>query len=217
MISIAIDGPAGAGKSTIAKELAKKLGCIYVDTGAMYRTVGFYCLEQHKDYNDEKEVEAMLPQIKMDIEASSEGQKIFLNGQDVSLAIRTSEVAAAASKVATYKEVRENLVHQQRLMKAEKSLVMDGRDIGTVVMPDATLKIFLTASTEERAKRRYLEYQQKGIAADLATLIQEIEARDYQDSHRAISPLKKAEDAYEVDTTSKTIEEIVAYIISLLA
>ncbi|PHV71165.1 cytidylate kinase [Sporanaerobium hydrogeniformans] len=217
MISIAIDGPAGAGKSTIAKELAKRLGCIYVDTGAMYRAVGLYCLRQNIDYNEETEVNAALPHIKLDIEAIKEGQKIYLNGQDVSTAIRTSEVAAAASKVATYGEVRKTLVSQQRQMKEEKSLVMDGRDIGTVVMPDATLKIFLTASSEERAKRRYLEYKQKGMVVDLQTLIQEIEERDYQDSHRSISPLKKAEDAKEVDTTFKTVDEIVTHILHLLA
>lgn len=214
--SIAIDGPAGAGKSTIAKELAKKLNCIYIDTGAMYRAVGLYCLEHEVDYHNEKEVNAVIAQLDIEIDVKGINQIIYLNGRDVSEAIRTSEVSAAASKVATYQLVREALVSKQRQMKSEKSVVMDGRDIGTVVMPDATLKIFLTASPEERAKRRFEEYRDKGIKSSLDTLTQEILDRDKQDSTRQISPLKKAEDAIEVDTTALGIEQITAHIIEQL-
>lgn len=214
--SIAIDGPAGAGKSTIAKQLAKRLGCIYIDTGAMYRAVGLYCVEQHIDYNEESKVKAIIASLKITIDSKDHMQVIYLNGVDISKEIRTNEVAAAASKVATYKDVREALVWQQRQMQSEKSVVMDGRDIGTVVMPDATLKIFLTASVEERAKRRFDEYVNKGIEISLEELTREIIDRDYQDSNRKISPLRKADDAIEVDTTYLTIDEIVDKIMSLI-
>ncbi len=215
-ISIAIDGPAGAGKSTIAKALAKKLGCIYIDTGAMYRAVGLYCIQNGINYHNENDVSQIMQTLQVDIYSEDNQQFIYLNGKDVSLEIRTDEVAAAASKVATYKEVRAALVRQQRQMQSAKSVVMDGRDIGTVVMPDATLKIFLTASVSERAKRRFAEYQHKGIAVTLEKLTQEIIDRDNQDSSREISPLKKAEDAVEVDTSLLTIDEIVDKIMSFI-
>jgi len=214
--SIAIDGPAGAGKSTIAKQLAKKLGCIYIDTGAMYRAVGLYCINQHIDYNEENTVKDIIKSLKITIDSKEQMQVIYLNGVDVSLEIRTNEVAAAASKVATYKDVREELVRKQRQMQNEKSVIMDGRDIGTVVMPHASLKIFLTASVEERAKRRFDEYHSKGIQVSLDALTTEIIDRDYQDSNREISPLRKAEDAIEVDTTQLTINEIVTKIMDLI-
>lgn len=214
--SIAIDGPAGAGKSSIAKVLAKKLECIYIDTGAMYRSVGLGAIKQGLNYQDEEAVSLLMPNLDIKLKMSEEGQQIFLNGHNVSTEIRNDEVAAAASKVATYERVREALVASQRAMQAETSVVMDGRDIGTVVMPNATLKIYLTASVNERALRRFKEYEAKGIEADLAVLTEEIAARDKQDMERKISPLKKADDAIEIDTTYMTIEEIVAHIIALL-
>lgn len=214
--SIAIDGPAGAGKSTIAKELAKKLDCIYIDTGAMYRSVGFYCISKDVDYSVEEEVNRLLGEIDIDIKYANGTQSIYLNNEDVSTAIRTQEVATAASKVATYAKVREALVKMQRNLQKSTSVVMDGRDIGTVVLPDATLKIFLTASSKERANRRCLEYTQKGLEANYNQILKEIEERDYQDSNREVSPLRKAEDAVEIDTTHLTIEDIVESMMTLL-
>lgn len=214
--SIAIDGPAGAGKSTIAKELAKDLSCIYIDTGAMYRTVGLASMRAGKDYTQEEAVSHLLANIHIEIKYTNGIQTIYLNQEDVSLAIRTQEVATAASKVATYPKVREALVEMQREMQKSTSVVMDGRDIGTVVLPQATLKIFLTASAKERAERRCLEYRQKGLEADFDQILKEIEERDYQDANREVSPLKKAEDAVEIDTTALTIEDIVESIKGLL-
>lgn len=207
--SIAIDGPAGAGKSTIAKKIAQDLKCIYIDTGAMYRSVGYYCLHHQIDYQDEKAVVGALEKMNIVLKTSELGQEIYLNDVNVSQSIRTDEVAAAASKVATYGGVRHELVKRQQAMAASQSVIMDGRDIGTVVLPFATLKIFLTASVEERANRRYKEYLEKGMDVCLETLKEEIKSRDEQDSTREISPLKKAEDAVELDTTHMHIEEIV--------
>ena len=214
--SIAIDGPAGAGKSTIAKKLATQLACIYIDTGAMYRSVGYYCLTHGIDLEDETAVSEALPNINIVLKHSEEGQCIELNGEDVSQKIRTPEVAASASKVATYGAVRRAMVQRQQEMAKSTSIIMDGRDIGTVVLPFATLKIFLTASVEERAMRRYKEYEEKGQACELEVLKEEIRARDAQDCGRAISPLKKADDAIEVDTTHMGIDEIVEHIATLL-
>lgn len=214
--SIAIDGPAGAGKSTIAKKIANDLKCVYIDTGAMYRSVGYYCLQNGIDYQNEAWVCSVLPQIEITLKSSENGQLIFLNGEDVSVKIRNNEVAAAASKVATYGLVREALVRRQQEMAKSSAIIMDGRDIGTVVLPFATLKIFLTASVEERAKRRYKEYVEKGMDISLESLKDEIRARDEQDMGREISPLKKAEDAIEVDTTYMSIDEIVEEIKSKL-
>lgn len=212
LFSIAIDGPAGAGKSTIAKLLAKKLGCVYIDTGAMYRSVGYYCIQNGLDYHDEKAVCSCLDQIDLELKYTEEGQMIFLNGENVSTSIRTDEVAASASKVGTYGKVREDLVRRQQAMAKKQAVVMDGRDIGTVVLPSATLKIFLTASVEERAQRRYKEYIEKGMTVDLEQLKGEIKMRDDQDTNRKISPLKQADDAILLDTTELTIEEIVEQI-----
>lgn len=214
--SIAIDGPAGAGKSTIAKKIAHDLNCIYIDTGAMYRSVGYYCIKNGINYEDEKSVCEVLSQMNIELKTSETGQLIFLNGEDVSSKIRTDEVAASASKVATYGPVREALVERQQEMAKSQAIIMDGRDIGTVVLPFATLKIFLTASVEERAMRRYKEYVEKGMDVSLETLKDEIKARDAQDSGRKISPLKKADDAVEMDTTHMSIEEIVESIKSQL-
>ena len=214
--SIAIDGPAGAGKSTIAKKLAHLLQCIYVDSGAMYRSVGYYCLQNDIALEDEQAVGAALPMMDIILNHTEEGQRIFLNGEDVSQSIRTAEVAASASKVATYGAVRCAMVERQQDMAKSTSIIMDGRDIGTVVLPFATLKVFLTASVEERAMRRFKEYEEKGIPCDLESLKQEISLRDQQDSEREISPLKKAEEAIEVDTTHMPIDEIVKHIEDLL-
>lgn len=212
--SIAIDGPAGAGKSTIAKQLAKALKCVYVDTGAMYRSVAYYCLEKNMDIHNQEQVNQSLPQIDIQLKYDSNvGQRILLNNEDVSQKIRTEIVSQSASKVATYQKVRSTLVEMQQDMAKSTSLIMDGRDIGTVVLPNATLKIFLTASVEERAKRRLKDYNMEG---DLEKLKEEISQRDKQDMEREISPLKKADDAIEIDTTHMTIEEIVLKIQNLL-
>lgn len=214
--SIAIDGPAGAGKSSIAKNIAKQLGCIYIDTGAMYRSVGYFAVRQGIDLSDEESINESLKEIKLQMKLTEEGQQIYLNGENVSQAIRTSEIAGAASKVATYGEVREALVRMQREMAESTSVVMDGRDIGTVVLPNATLKIFLTATVDERAMRRYKEYMEQGVEANLEVLKEEIRQRDLQDSTRLISPLVKAIDAIEIDTTSLTITSTVSKITELL-
>ncbi|MGL4736800.1 MAG: (d)CMP kinase [Cellulosilyticaceae bacterium] len=216
IFSIAIDGPAGAGKSTIAKEIAKKLECTYIDTGAMYRTVGYYCIKKGIDYTDETLVSDAMAHIHIDLRYEGVTQRIFLNGEDVSEAIRTQEVATSASKVATFSKVREALVAMQRGLQTKQSIVMDGRDIGTVVLPNATLKIFLTASAQERAKRRLMEYEGKGIVADFQTLLEEIKQRDHQDSTREVSPLCQATDAIAIDTTCLSIDAIVERIIQLL-
>lgn len=214
--SIAIDGPAGAGKSTIAKQLAKTLKCTYIDTGAMYRAVGYYCITQGINLEDELAVSGAMGSINIDLTYKEERQCIFLNKEDITEKIRTQEVATSASQVATYKVVREALVERQRELAQVENIVMDGRDIGTVVLPEATLKVFLHASALERAKRRYKEYEEKGQVVSLEKLLEEIEARDKQDSTRAVSPLKRAEDAVDIDSTFKSIEEVVATIMGLL-
>lgn len=214
--SIAIDGPAGAGKSTIAKQLAKRLQCTYIDTGAMYRAVGLYCINHDIDYCDEQAVNACLGNITIRLAYINNMQMIYLNDEDVSEAIRTQEVAATASKVATYSKVREALVEMQRQLAKTQCVVMDGRDIGTVVLPEATLKVFLTASAEERAKRRCLEYKEKGLPDTFDKILEEIKARDYQDANRSVSPLKRADDAEGIDSTELCIDEIVEHIYQLL-
>ena len=214
--SVAIDGPAGAGKSSIAKKIASRLKCIYVDTGAMYRTVGYYCINNNIDYNDEMEVEKICNKINLSLTLEGGVQQVFLNEVNVSDAIRSTEASMAASKVATYKVVRESLVKKQQQIADKQSLVMDGRDIGTVVLPDATLKIFLVATVDERANRRYKEYLIKGENPCFEKLKKEIQDRDLQDSNRKISPLKKAEDAVEIDTTNMSIDQVVETIVSIL-
>ncbi|HHW67865.1 (d)CMP kinase [Defluviitalea raffinosedens] len=214
--SIAIDGPAGAGKSTIAKMIAKKLNIIYVDTGAMYRTVALYCIKHGIQCTDKDNVEKILNQIEIKILYKDHTQRIFLNDEDVSDIIRTQEISQGASDVATIQAVRVKMVELQRNLAKSASVVMDGRDIGTYVLPNADLKIFLTASVEERASRRYKELTQKGIECSLSKIKEEIEARDKNDTCRECSPLRKAEDAVEVDTTGKTIQEVVDQIISLI-
>lgn len=207
MISIAIDGPSGAGKSTLARRLAAEMGYIYVDTGAMFRAVGLYALRAGRDPADAAAVEALLPQITLRLKVSTGAQKIFLNGEDVSDAIRAEQVGMAASAVAAHPAVRSFLLDQQRAVAAENNVLMDGRDIGTVVLPHATVKIFLTASPEARADRRCKELQLRGLDPDYETVLADIRQRDYQDSHRATAPLRQAEDAVLLDTSALDFDQ----------
>ena len=188
MISVAIDGPAGAGKSTLARRLAADFGYIYVDTGAMFRTIGLYALRAGKDPKDNEAVNALLPNITLEFAFIEGEQHIYLNGEDVSTAIRTEEVGMAASAVGANPAVRAFLLEMQRDMARTQNILMDGRDIGTVVLPNATVKIFLTASPEARATRRWKEYQQKGIDTPYEDVLADVKQRDYQDTHRAASP-----------------------------
>lgn len=207
MISVAIDGPSGAGKSSMAKRLAAALGYTYVDTGAMYRSIGLYALRQGKDPADAAAVEALLPDVHLDIRLEEGAQHIYLNGEDVSAAIRTEQCGMAASAVAAHPAVRAFLLDTQRELAARQDVLMDGRDIGTVVLPNATVKIFLTATPEARATRRLAELRQKGQPAEYDKVLADIRQRDYQDSHRAVAPLRQAEDAILVDTSEIGIEE----------
>lgn len=207
MVSVAIDGPSGAGKSSMAKRLAAELGYTYVDTGAMYRSVGLYALRAGKDPADNGAVEALLPQIHLDILLKDGTQHVLLNGEDVSAAIRAEEVGMAASAVGANPTVRAFLLDTQRNLAKSRDVLMDGRDIGTVVLPDATVKIFLTASPEARAQRRFAELQAKGEQADFETVLADIRRRDDQDTHRATAPLRRADDAVLVDTSELDIEQ----------
>lgn len=205
---VTVDGPAGSGKSTIAKIIAKKYGLTYLDTGAMYRMIALYALENGIDLEDSKSIEAMLENAKLDIV----GNQFFLNGKDVSEEIRTPRVSAVVSPVAAIKEVRVKLVDLQREISRGKSVILDGRDIGTVVFPNGDVKIFLIASPEERAKRRLKEYEEKGVEADYESVLASIKERDFIDSTRKESPLKKAEDAHEIDSSTMSIDEVVEVI-----
>ena len=207
MVSVAIDGPAGAGKSTLARRLAAELGYIYVDTGAMFRTIGLYALRAGKDPKDNEAVNALLPEISLKFAFIGGEQHIYLNGEDVSTAIRTEEVGMAASAVGANPEVRAFLLGMQRDMAKTQDVPMDGRDIGTVVLPDATVKIFLTASPEARATRRWKEYQQKGVEASYEEVLADVRQRDYQDTHRAAAPLRQADDAQLLDTSEMNFEQ----------
>ena len=207
MISVAIDGPAGAGKSTLARRLAAEFGYIYVDTGAMFRTIGLYALRKGVDPKDNAAVNTLLPEIGLRVDCIDGEQHIYLNGEDVSTAIRTEEAGMAASAVGANPEVRAFLLELQRGMTKTQNVLMDGRDIGTVVLPDAEVKVFLTASAEERARRRYKELMEKGEKVEYEKVLAEMKERDYNDSNRAIAPLKAAPDAITVDTTELTLEE----------
>lgn len=211
--SIAIDGPAGAGKSTIAKLVAKALDFIYIDTGAMYRSIGLYCLENGITSDDEDRIKQDMNQLNITIEYHDGEQQLIMNGRNVTNLIRSSEVSNMASNVSIYSCVRLKLVELQRLMASKNHVVMDGRDIGTYVLPNATLKIYLNANVEVRAKRRWQELQDKGIDKDLLALQQEITERDNRDMKRTFAPLKKAEDAMLVDTSLMSINEVVLEII----
>lgn len=201
MVSVAIDGPAGAGKSTLARRLAAELGYIYVDTGAMYRAIGLYALRAGKDPKDNAAVDALLPQIELRLASIAGEQHIYLKDEDVSTAIRTEAAGMAASAVGANPAVRAFLLELQRSMAKKQDVLMDGRDIGTVVLPDATVKIFLTASLEERANRRCRELEQRGTPEVYERVLEEMSQRDYNDSHRAAAPLKQAADAVLLDTT----------------
>ena len=201
MISVAIDGPSGAGKSSLAKRLAKDLGYVYVDTGAMYRSIGLYAVRAGVDPKDEAAVTALLPQIKLAIRLVDGAQHIYLNGEDVSDAIRAENIGMAASAVSAHPPVRAFLLDTQRGLAADQNILMDGRDIGTVVLPEAELKIFLTASPEERARRRCQELELRGTPEPYEKVLADIQRRDYNDTHRAAAPLRQAEDAVLLDTT----------------
>jgi len=214
-MQIAIDGPAGAGKSTIAKLIAKKLGWIYADTGAMYRAIALYYIENGIAAEDADAINEKIDDIEVSIEYDENGQQVILNGRNVNGLIRTEEVSAMTSKVSVYPKVREKLVKLQRELAASKDVVMDGRDIGTAVLPDAKVKIYLTASVEERANRRYKEYIEKGETADLEEIKKDIRERDERDMTREISPLKQADDAVVVDSSFMTIDEVVDAILKI--
>ena len=214
--SIAIDGPAGAGKSTIAKALSKALDAMYLDTGAMYRTVGYAALSAGIDPTDAESVVAMLPSIRVDLAYDNGVQKVLLNGDDVSDRIRTPEASMAASAVSALPPVRQFLFHLQQDMAATHNVIMDGRDIGTVVLPHAQVKIFLSASAEDRARRRYDELVAKGMDVAFEDVLADMKQRDYNDSHRAAAPLKAADDAVMVDTTGNTLEQSVELMKNLI-
>ena len=209
MVSIAIDGPGGADKSTIAKALAKKLGYIYVDTGALYRAIGLYMLNSGADTKDKSAVVPKLAEIDVELKYVDGSQKVILCGQDVSSDIRKPEVSMAASDVSAIGDVRSFLLDLQRDMARKNNVIMDGRDIGTVVLPNAQIKIFLTASAAERAMRRYKELVEKGVKVEYETVLKELNERDYQDSHREIAPLKPADDADLIDTTGNDLDQSV--------
>ena len=208
-MNIAIDGPAGAGKSTIAKRLAKKLGFIYVDTGAMYRAMAYYFLQHNIDANDENAIAAACPDVDVTITYENGEQQVLLNGENVNGVIRNEEVGNMASSTSVYPVVRKKLVELQRQLAKSADVIMDGRDIGTCVLPDAQVKIYLTASSATRAKRRYDELTEKGVSCDLAEIEKDIIDRDYRDMHRETSPLRQAEDAVLVDSSEMNIDEVV--------
>ena len=216
-ISIAIDGPAAAGKSTVAKVVAKKLSYVYIDTGAMYRTITYAALEQKVDIENEEQLMEVVKNVKIEFQQGENTQLVFLNGQDVSEVIRTPEVTNRVSIVAKHRLVREEMVRRQQELAEKGGAVMDGRDIGTHVLPDAEVKIFMLASVEERAERRHLENMNKGFDSNLEQLKEEIAQRDKLDSEREVSPLKKADDALELDTTSLSIEEVVQKIMGIVS
>ncbi len=213
MINVAIDGPAGAGKSTVARAAAQKLGYIYVDTGALYRAVGVYCLRNSIVTTDVDGVGAILKDITVELKFIDGVQHVFLNGDDVSTEIRLPEASMAASNVSAIPSVRAFLFDLQRDIAAKNNCLMDGRDIGTVVLPNAQVKIFLTADPEERAMRRYKELIEKGSNVTFEEVLEDLKVRDYNDSHREIAPLKPAEDSVIVNTTGMTLEESIATIV----
>lgn len=215
--SVAIDGPGGAGKSTVARRIAKELGIIYVDTGAIYRSVGYFVYLKGEDPRDREAVIGLIPEMKVEMAYGADGvQRMYLNGEDVTEKIRLPEMSMYASHVSAIPEVRAFLMDMQRAMARRSSVVMDGRDIGTVVLPDAEIKIFLTADLEKRAERRFKELQQRGTPVDFEKLLEEMRQRDYNDSHRAAAPLKAAEDAVVVDTTQLDFEQSCRMILDLI-
>ncbi|AEB73300.1 (d)CMP kinase [Lentilactobacillus buchneri] len=215
-LQVAIDGPASAGKSTVAKRVAKQFHYIYCDTGAMYRAITLQAIRQGVSFDDVDEIGKIVHASKITFEPSDDGQKVFIDGKEITEAIRQEDVTNSVSAVAAIGEVRKQLSAQQQEIAKDGGIVMDGRDIGTAVLPDAEVKIFLIASVAERAQRRYKENIQKGINTPLDELQLEIEARDYKDSHRKISPLTKAKDAVEIDTTSLSIDQVVSKIADVI-
>ena len=216
MFNIAIDGPAGAGKSTIAKKVAKELDFIYVDTGAMYRSMALYLIRKGVKAEEKNKIIELLPEIHVTLAYVEGEQHVYLNQEDVSSLIRNEEVSQMTSSISTIPEVREALLSLQRNLAKENNVLMDGRDIGTCVLPNAELKIYLTASTKVRAKRRYDEMIEKGMECNLKELEASIKERDYRDMNREIAPLKQAEDAVFLDTSDMNIEEVVSAIIRLV-
>lgn len=214
--NIAIDGPAGAGKSTIAKMLAKELGYVYVDTGAMYRAMAYYFLQQGIDKEDEAAITAAVDGADVTIRYIDGAQQVLLNGENVTGSLRTEQVGNTASSTSVYPAVRVKLVALQQKLAQTTDVIMDGRDIGTCVLPDAQVKIYLTASVETRAKRRYDELIEKGEQANLAKIEADIEERDYRDMHREMSPLRQAEDAILVDSSDMNIEQVVSAILKIV-
>lgn len=215
-LSVAIDGPSGAGKSTIAKAAAKALNFVYLDTGAIYRTVAWHISMHGIGPKDTDHVPMLLDDANIDIQFQEDGQHMILNGKDITGEIRTPEISTVAAQVAQQKCVRDYLLSLQRNLAKTHNIIMDGRDIGTVVLPHASLKIFLTASAEKRAQRRYEEYLAKGQTANYETVLKDQEKRDYEDTHRKIAPLKQAKDAVLVDTTELSLEESVDAVIGLM-
>lgn len=207
-INIAIDGPAGAGKSTVAKQVARKLGYIYVDTGAMYRAMALYFIRQGIDKDDQASIEKVCRDVEISLEYADGAQQIFLNGENVTGLIRTEEVGNMASATSVYLPVRKKLVELQQRIAQRKDVVMDGRDIGTCVLPFADVKVYLTADSRVRALRRFKELREKNVECDLDEIEKDIIERDYRDMHREHSPLKQAEDAVLLDTSDMTLEEV---------
>ena len=216
MFAVAIDGPAGAGKSSVAKAAAQELGFIYVDTGAIYRTIALYVLRQGVDPHQASAVEALLPQVQVSLEYTQQGQKMLLNGEDVTALIRTPEVSMATSACSAIPAVRAYLLQLQRDLAEKNNVLMDGRDIGTVVLPQAQLKVFLTASPQERARRRVAQLAEAGQQADYEAILRDIQQRDYQDSHRETAPLRPAEDAVLLDNSDFTFQQSVERLVGLV-
>lgn len=217
MIAVAIDGPSGAGKSTIAREVARRLGYLYIDTGALYRSIGLYVLRQNQDPHLAEQVEKLLPEIDLTLCHEDGAQQVYLNGQNVSEEIRLPEVSMAASAVSAHPPVRQFLLALQRRLAAENNVIMDGRDIGTVILPDAKVKIFLTASAQRRAFRRWQELKEKGASDTYEQVLADVEQRDYNDSHREIAPLRQAPDAVLVDTTQLDLEASIDRVQQIIA
>ena len=207
-ISIALDGPSGAGKSTLAKDIAAHLNYLYVDTGAIYRTIGYYVLKNEVDPENESAVATILPNVEIRMSYGDDGlQHMYLNGEDVTAEIRLPEVSRYASKVSVHPAVRAFLLEMQRQLARENNVIMDGRDIGTVVLPNAQVKIYLTAAAEARARRRWRELEQRGTPQPYETVLADIQARDYSDINRTVAPLRQAEDAVLLDTTEMNFQQ----------
>lgn len=215
-MQIAIDGPAGAGKSTISKFVAAEMGYLYIDTGAMYRAIGYKAIKSGISLDDNDKIEAMAKDSDIELKITDHGQSIYLDGKDVTDKIRTPEVSMAASKVSAIAGVRKTLVDLQRRIAGSNDVIMDGRDIGTVVLPDAEIKIFLTATAEDRAMRRYLELKEKGVDVSYQAVLEDMQTRDYNDTHRAESPLKAADDANVIDTSGQTLGESVQVVVDFI-